>query len=229
MKNSLLLFFLLLISQFAYGQSKFDEFEKLIADDESARIDNFLGALEQQPESRGLIVVYVGDNLDQIGNITAYIKGAQYYITEARGIEKDRISFMIGEGKKKFHKELWILPDETKKPQIKSSEIDLNNLKGRILYASSCIECDPVVPALSNDRVNLEEYLKIIKNNPNYQGLITIHPSKGDDTVKEYVKEIKQTLNQKNINKERVRIKLAGKRKNELTRVEFYLISENKK
>lgn len=225
MKKSFLLFLLLLVSQFVYGQSKFDEYERLDSDSESARLDNFLVALQQQPETGGLIVIYSGNNDERIGNITAYIEGAKRYM-EYRGINH-RISFSIGEGKTKLYKELWILPDDTKKPPIESKEINLNNLKGRILYASSCIGCDPATPDLRNDGIDFESYLKVLSDNLTYKSLIVIHRS-DNESGKDHIKNLRNLGKKLKIDSKRIQIKFV-KDRIELARADFYLISENKK
>ena len=223
------LFLILLISQFVYGQTKFDEYEPIDSDSESARIDNFTHTLNENPESKGLIVVYSGDDLEQIGNITAYIEGAKYYISTFRAFEKDRISFVIGKGKTKLYKEFWILPDETTKPPIPLTEVNLNNLEGKFLYASSCIGCEPAVPALSNDRINLENYLRILTDNPKFEALVVIHrPRRDNDAGKYFMKRIKQLIKKEKIDSARIHIKSVKAKENEVSTADFYLISKKK-
>lgn len=223
------LILILLISPFVYSQTKFDEYEATDSDSESSRIDTFVNALSQQPKSKGLIVVYAGEKLERIGNITAYIEGAEFYITEARGIKKDRISFIIGEGKTKLYKEFWILPEETKKPQIPIKEVNLDNLESKLFYATSCLECGPAVPALRNDRINLENYLKILQDNSTFQALVVIHRSGTDGgSAKDFVNKIKQLSNEKKINTKRIRIKFVRASKDALTTADLHISPEKK-
>ena len=181
MKNLLLFILLLLFTQLSLAQTKIDEYEKTDSDSESGRIDAFLVNLLNEKESKGLIVIYSGENEEQIGNILRHIEGIKQYINfRGHSIDQknlaEKVSFKINKGKQPLFKEFWIYPKNIALPEIKERKLNLDNLKTKFLYASICASCEPAVPILSSDSANLEFYAELLKQYPNYTGLIIIHP-----------------------------------------------------
>lgn len=217
MKKILLYIILFAFSQTVFSQTKIDEYQKTDSDSESARLDNFFNFLNEKPESKGLIVIYCGENKTRLGNILAFQNNIKQWVSLSKNGEFDgRISFLIAEGKQPLYKELWIIAKGESSPVIKLADINLNNLKTKYLYAFVCLTCEPVVPLLSADVANTELYKKTLEENSGYEALIIIRPSRSQEKI--YLKEAKNfaseyrknlTKNRK-INKNRITIKIGN-------------------
>lgn len=239
MKKFFLLFiFLAAAAQIAFGQIKFDEYERTDSDSESARIDNFLVALTQEPENKGLIVIYSGDNKERLGNILAFIEGVKLHL-RFRKFDAERISFLIAGGKQTLFKEMWLVPATGgRNPQIEPIELNLNNLTGKYLYGWSCLDCEPVIPHLSNERKALTLYAEELKNNKNYHALIVVAEGTLPDgersgflKPKNYARDLRKALVEEwKIDSRRVRIEFVKKAKGDfMTAAGFYIIPESKR
>lgn len=218
MNKAFLLSLILLLSQLSFAQTKIDEYGRIATDPESTRIDNFAAALGQKPESKGLIIINSGKNHENIGNILRQIDGIKYYLSNQRGINPERIFFSVKEGGDRFSKELWIYPKESSLPKLTVPKLDLSNLKTKYLYGSVCSNCEPVVWSLSSDFISLTAYANLLKDYPNYTGLILIHPdsfqglskNKAYEYALQLVVDYRNELTKENkVNPKRISIKIA--------------------
>ncbi len=231
-KLSMLLFIFLSVSQFVSAQTKVDEYQKTDSDSESARLENFLFLLNQNPESKGLIVIYSGKNKERLGNILTFQAGMKRWLSVVAG-EKfdDRISFLIAEGKQTLDKEFWIISKNEKLPEIKSVDFNLNNLKTKYLYAFVCLDCEPAVAGLSADVADTDLYKKTLEENADYIALIIIRPSRSEEKV--YLKDAKKFASgyqkdltkSRKINKKRITIRIEDSlSENSAATAELYII-----
>lgn len=173
----LLLVTLLMFGQICFAQTLVDEYERTDSDSESARIDNFLTYLQNEPQSKGLIIINIGEKKEQIGIVQRHIEGIKQYV-EVRTDKSlaERIFFKISGRKKLLSKELWIYPKYLSLPELKI-DFDLSALKTKYLYGMICEICEPVVPSLSTSSADLESYAEILKKYPNYKSLIILYPN----------------------------------------------------
>lgn len=176
MKNSLLLL-IFFISQITFAQTKVDEYEKIGSDAETGRIDNFLLNLRNEPENKGIIVIYSGESEERIGNILQHVEGIKQYVNlRDENLFAGKIFYQIKQGEQPLFKEFWIYPKNTAIPEIKEKPLNLDNLKTKYLYASICADCEPAVPELSTDIMNYEFYADLLKKYPDYTSSIIIYP-----------------------------------------------------
>lgn len=180
MKIILSLFLALLISPIAPAQSqpeayKIGEYEKIGGGcEEYSRIADFGRKIIQQKGSRGLIVVYSGDNRQRFGNVLAYISGVKSYFAERR-MPPEKISFLIAEGKNLFNEEFWIIPENAEFPDIKPFSFDWSKLQAKYHFSTACFRCEPSYPELIDSQPGLAEYAEILKKYPKYKGLIVVN------------------------------------------------------
>ncbi len=166
----------LVFSQITLAQTKVVEYEKTDSDSEAAQLDNFVVNLHKEPESKGLIVIYSGEKGKSLGNALRDNEGIKDYVNLRSGkLYSERILFNVIEKMPPLFKEFWIYPKGLMLPKTEVKSVNLENLKTNYLYASVCAECDPAVPSLSKDFVNLELYANLLRKYPNYTGLIFIN------------------------------------------------------
>jgi hypothetical protein len=176
MKQILFLAILFLFSQTVFAQTKVVEYYRTDSDSEASRLDDYLVKLQKEPESKGLIVIYSGKDGRSLGNALQDIEGIKAFVNIRSGKSySDRISFKIIEEAPPLFKEFWVYPKGLLLPKTELKSVNLDNLKTNYLYASVCAGCDPAVPSLSRDFVNLELYANLLKRYPNYSGLIIIN------------------------------------------------------
>lgn len=69
LKQTVFLSLLFFLFQTSFAQTKIAEYGRLTTDAESARMDNLASALNQEPDSKGLIIIYSGKNNEGMGSI----------------------------------------------------------------------------------------------------------------------------------------------------------------
>jgi hypothetical protein len=176
MKQIALIIILFLSLQITFAQIRVDEYERTDTETEASRIYDFLVKLEEEPESKGLIVIYSGKEGTNLGNALRDIEGIKTQVNVHNGKpNNERILFNVIEKAPSLYKEFWIYPKGSMLPKIELKSVNLDNLKTNYLYASVCASCDPAVPNLSKDFINLELFANLLKRYPNYSGLIIIN------------------------------------------------------
>ena len=96
-----------------------DRYQSLKFRDERARLDNFAITLLQNPGWRGYILVYAGEG-DRPSDIRKRAKRILSYLTNTRGIDAERFSFVYG-GDRKYgsgggYTELWVMSRDVNFP-----------------------------------------------------------------------------------------------------------------
>ncbi len=220
MKKTFTIFIFLLVLQVSvFSQTKFDEYSFINTDEESGRIDGFLVEMQNNPQAKGLFLVYLGEKKIRIGNILTYHEGVKKYIS-LRGFEIDRVSFFVSKGKETFSRELWIINKGDKLPKFEKSTFDLKELEKRILYATFCNECSPAVLTLRTDVIDWDLLAKLLKENPDYKILLQLGKSshyydvESDKEMnsKKYVKVLLNRFSEKyKINKNRIKYNISNK------------------
>lgn len=180
--KKLILFLLLLFafqSIFAQNQAeayKIAEYERNGGGscEEFFRIYDLIERIKQDEESRGLIVIYSGNDNKRFGNILAYISGVKESIPYYYKVPSDKISFIIAKGKSFFNEEFWIIPKDAKFPEIENDNFDFSNLNSKFLFSETCLICEPSYQRLTSFQEGLNEYAEVLKKHKNYQALIEI-------------------------------------------------------
>lgn len=91
---------------------KFDEFGDIFITDIKARLDAFAGQLQNEPRSKGFILVY-RLRRDLPGLSYRYAHRMEDYLVNTRGLEKERVVAIDGGEANSFTQELWIVPPGT--------------------------------------------------------------------------------------------------------------------
>lgn len=155
------------------------------------RIADMLEEVKNQEGSKGLIVIYSGNDEQRFGNILAYISGTKNYIKYFLKTSPEKVSFIIAKGKNLFNEEFWIIPQNAKLPDIKSDSFDFRNLKNKYHFSHTCPACEPNYPRLTSFQENLEDYAEILKKYNDYRGLIEIS-YEGGTRAKDYLKQARK-------------------------------------
>lgn len=124
----------------------FDRFGDICCDDEKARLDNFAIALENEPESQGVIIFYGGRRhnypfchssrrrLPRRGESGARAARLKPYPVNSRGLDPERIVVIDGGYRQSWTAELWVIPKGENPPPpvptVRPQEIRFR--KGRI-------------------------------------------------------------------------------------------------
>lgn len=153
------------------GARKFDEFGDVQFSDLKARLDNFAIQLQQEPGTRGFIIVY-RNRRDIPGISSRYALRAKDYTVSNRGIPKERVVTVDGGPAACFTYELWIVdPGAAPKPRADAYSrifIDTDSaLKfDEIHYAlrSDLGEYDASVPGITPEE--LEAFAAALRQHP---------------------------------------------------------------
>jgi hypothetical protein len=105
---------------------KMDEYGKLLAKDENARLDNFAIELQNDPTAEGYIIAY-GGRIGRAGDGQKMADRAKDYLVKKRGLAADRVMAMDGGFREEQTVELWIVPSgaqpPTPSPSVDPSEV----------------------------------------------------------------------------------------------------------
>jgi len=88
---------------------KFDEFGDVYPTDMAARLDNFSGALQNDPGARGFLIVY-RSHRDLPGLSGRHVSWMKGYLVNRRLISPDRVAAIDGGEASCLSHELWIVP-----------------------------------------------------------------------------------------------------------------------
>ncbi len=220
-----LLLTFLLFSSITFSQALVDEFGVIGGCDEGARHDNLLITLNETKGSRGLVVIYTGEDMQQIGNVKGYIRSVKHYY-RLRGYDEFNISFAIAKGKTKFLTRLWIIGKNDKLPKFEKFDPDFSSLSGEYLFSKSCLGCEPMGPTKDfSDRSWLG---KILKENPEYSLRYEVTETgrwkkrSGWDNPKKIFKDLQKSLSKNHgISKNRISLLFKKKRSDEEDNIWF--------
>ena len=95
---------------------RFDEFPSVSFDDDKARLDNLAIELQNNPGSRGHIIVYAG-RASRAGTADGLGERARAYLIGTRGIDAGRITVVNGGFRERSTYELWLVPVGADAPQ----------------------------------------------------------------------------------------------------------------
>lgn len=119
-KTILIFLFLIVAVPFCWGQNTspkaklFDEFGKLCSEDFTAKYDNFLIELQNDPTARGFII-FNGNNA--LEGLNLQFMGLLKYQGETRKFDISRITVKRGEDKSTMNTRMWLVPAGAKYPE----------------------------------------------------------------------------------------------------------------
>jgi hypothetical protein len=95
---------------------RFDEFPSIAFDDDKARLDNLAIELQNNPGSVGYVIAYAGRN-SRAGEADRMGRRAVDYLTAARGLSRDRVTFINGGYRETNSFEFWLVPQGAEAPR----------------------------------------------------------------------------------------------------------------
>jgi hypothetical protein len=97
------------------GPKRFDEFPSVAFDDDKARLDNLAIELQNSPGAQGYVIAYAGRR-SRAGEAERMGDRAVKYLTETRGISRNRLIFVNGGYRESNSYELWLVPQGADAP-----------------------------------------------------------------------------------------------------------------
>jgi hypothetical protein len=158
---------------------KLDEYGDLPTDDEAAHLDLFAEKLFKQPKLRSYIIAYSEPRMER-GSYLRRIYGIGRYLTEARGIEANRVIVVDGGHKKKFVTQLWLIPVGAE-PPLPAPTISQPPVITSSAYKfdEECLNCAPAVGLyLYGLDEGLKFYAEALRKDPDLRGLIIVRPDR---------------------------------------------------
>lgn len=157
----------------------FDEFSATNCCDEGARLDGLAIYLQENPDSKGFVVIYPNQNANSLRKFFQE-NWAKKYLYYNRGIDKNRIIFLRGEGKDKYAVQLWTAADLSVKPSFTESNWDytLPNKRKYQFYTAE----DDFGPCDSSFTTEL--FADFLSANPDKRGYISISSNSKDEISK---------------------------------------------
>jgi hypothetical protein len=159
------------------GARKFDEFGDILLTNIKARLDNFTIQLQQEPDTRGFIIIYRTRH-DLPGLNSRLAHRMKSYLVNLRGMSAERIVTVDGGIASSLVQELWIVPiGATPKPRD-------DVYTGQLIDTTSAWKFDeyyyPLPPG--NDEENdytgnsLDAFAQALQKYPNSQAYILAYP-----------------------------------------------------
>jgi hypothetical protein len=123
---------------------KIDEYGDLPTDDEAAHLDLFADRLFKQPKVRGQIIAYSEPQTER-GYYLRRIYGIGKYLTDARGIEANRVAVVDAGYSERFTTELWLIPEGASPPSPISKLAQPTESISAYKFDEECLDCSPAV------------------------------------------------------------------------------------
>jgi hypothetical protein len=237
LKLSITILICVLFSQITdFAQTKFDEYDFISTDEETARLDNLAIHLINNPETKGVFIVYSGNCKSRIGSFMPYIVGVKRHFNFYKNLDLNRITFAIARGKNVFDREIWIVKDDEKLPDFERENFELNNIQSKLLYVSTCLDCEPAIASLSTDLLDWKLLGTTLKENPNYELLVFIEGNTAFDdkgntiSPKKYYENFRNSLSEEfGLDKKRFKLNYIKKSKQIGTGARFYIVPKTDK
>jgi hypothetical protein len=112
---------------------KFDEFSRSNWESAMAHLDNFALALQNNPNSIGVVIIYGGQH-GRRGEARAWSRCIRRYLVQTRGTDANRIVLIDGGYREQLTVELWETPDKHHLPKLEPhvKPGDVKFKKGRV-------------------------------------------------------------------------------------------------
>jgi hypothetical protein len=162
---------------------KVDEYGKIGHCDMSARLDNLAMELQNEPQSKALIVGY-----DRKGEAHSradwYLKVSRFYLINSRGIEPSRVAIVNGGSRdgKDVVTELWLVPDgaEPPVPMPATDKYAAKDFSGKFdsYVTDDQIYREIIEMGYSGTEISQSEFAEKMKEQPDSNGYLVIRTSK---------------------------------------------------
>jgi len=207
---------------------KLDEYSNLPTDDEAGHLDLFADRLFKQPKLRGQIVAYSDLGIPR-GCYLRRIHGIAHYLTNARGIETNRIAVIDGGYKEQLSTELWLIPEGANPPTpIPKLPPPSVNISSAYKFDVECLDCSEAVGlTLYGLDDGLLFYAEALRKQSGARGLIIVRPDI-DVSLRHVLNEARKTkrllVKRYGIAASRVTIKSAHSRNDGTAVAEMWVI-----
>jgi len=182
------------------------------------QITYLMDEVSKHSGSTGLVVVYDGGNNQRYGNITAFLKSGDRFVTEFLKYPPGKIKFLSGKGKAFFHEQFWLIPKGASAPEIERGDFANIRIGDRFHFSNACLVCEPSYPWLTRNQPNFEEYASILKAHDDYIGEIDVFNFTDLTTVK------RRLTNDLKLPRNRYRIRMLKSESSEDLSVDLYLL-----
>lgn len=212
MKKILTVLFILLISQVAFSQTKFDEYGYLIPDNEGARLYDVFQEFSENKDSKIYILINKEKKM-AFGKFLRYFYGVKAFLSNFN-ITKESIKMIMGEEKDKQLTQIYFVKNNN--PSLVFKEVSVENklqekITKKSLFDTNCTDCDesPFIKQFIF-REGLDYLAIALKANPTSNALLEVgrveYLSRTVKERKELTKQIFGRLKKNGIGKERVSI-----------------------
>ncbi len=159
---------ILLLQLSIFGQTLVANYSDVTTAADGANIDNLVSSVRENQGSRGLVLIYSGNDVELLGNVLGYKSRVETYIrtrTNNWNNEDPTIAVRIVGGGVRFQRSLWLKKNGDPYPDFEPLDFDLSTLDRRILYASNeCKECAP--GELDIWQFDWDKIIDLLKENP---------------------------------------------------------------
>ena len=225
------IFILALVAVNVCGQTsaatKFDSYGRLVTDDEAAHLDLFSEQLRDHPNMRGYLIGYT-QQTGPPGVLLRRLYGDQRYLIELRGVEPNRLIAIDGGYRPTYTIEHWLIPNGATSPVPTPFSLAPGFAKKRDLFDEECLGCEPAVNLdLYVFTDGLEFYAAALHKNPNARGLIVVRPGQyvsARNALNRARKAKRELARAHKIDADRLTIRLARRRKDNLSMAEMWII-----
>ncbi len=113
----------------------------ITAEDASARIDNLINKVGENPNNKGYLIVYCGKSC-QYGEVEAHIRGIRLKLN-SRNANKNQFVILSGGYQEVATTELWFVPENSCLPKLNST-VDIHDVifkgtfKRKVVYYDCC-------------------------------------------------------------------------------------------
>lgn len=213
MEKIVLCIALVVFSQTVFSQTKIDEYGKIITDDESARLYNFVEQLKKDKTVSGTLVIYK-DKSETTGKFLRHFYGVKSILMNSFGVSPDSFSIVFG-GEDIRRTEIWLNNSKEESSKFESKILD-ETLAGKInrktLFDNNCIDCDesPFINQFIFG-AGLDYLAEALKANPDTSALIQIakveYLAESTKERKDLINLIFDRLKKSQIPKDRISVK----------------------
>lgn len=138
------------------------------------QMTSLMEQVSKEDGSVGLVIVYDGDKDQRYGNLSAFVKKGDKFITEFLKYTPERIKFVSAKGKTFFHEQFWLIPRGAAFPEFERASFDPDSIGDRYFFSNACLICEPSYPWLTQFQPNFEEFADILRKHTDYLGEVDV-------------------------------------------------------
>ena len=238
MKLLLTVFIGFLFLSSCFSQTLIDEYTNVSEHEDAYRLERFANELSLDGRKKGLLLLYIGNDSERIGNVKGYFASVKTYLKyfekllpSSTGFSVSQVKFVVVKGEPSFRRRLWIIGADQREPKYEEVDYNFKTIRKPVLFARTCLNCDgyPTDPKVG--LVDWELLSRILKNNMDYLLRIELRGNFafGDDgktiSVKRWIKKLRRSMSEEGIEKRRIILKRLKQGKGVLrTETNFYIV-----